>query len=434
MGTWFKTEFKGVRYRKHPERKHGVKMDRYYVLTYKWKGKTVTEAVGWASEGVKPSAAYDTLSQLKRNQKRGKGPCTLAEMREQAEEQREVLRRAKIAQAKKDISFKTFFDETFFPDAKAGWSEETARKAREHVKNWIHPVTGDAPMRELDLTHVQRIKENLAGAPFVSRKKSKESDKQKKRPADTRKGRSARQIQYVFRTFTQVWNTARDFGIVDKPCPTTAKSFRLPKVDNERQRYLTLEEENRLLQAIRARSPQVHDMALVSLDAGLRFKEVARLVWGWVDLENGVLKAIDSKGKDRYVPLTKRLIGLFERKEPGGPSTLLFPDTEGKAQKQVPSSFIRAVRDEKLNEEVTNPKMRVSYHTLRHTYASRLIQSGADLYKVQRLLGHGTPVMTARYSKLSDENLRDAVAGMERNRRIKESNGRVVSLREKGGA
>jgi len=64
---------KGVRFRKHPARKHGVKFDRYFVITYKWQGKTVSEAVGWASDGNKASEAYDILKELKHNQKTGDG-------------------------------------------------------------------------------------------------------------------------------------------------------------------------------------------------------------------------------------------------------------------------------------------------------------------------------------------------------------------------
>ena len=75
---WFKTDFKGVRYRKHPTRKHGVGFDRYYVITYKLDGKTKSEAMGWASEGVKPSECFEALNRLKKNWKTG-GPRTLAE-------------------------------------------------------------------------------------------------------------------------------------------------------------------------------------------------------------------------------------------------------------------------------------------------------------------------------------------------------------------
>ena len=49
------------------------------------------------------------------------------------------------------------------------------------------------------------------------------------------------------------------------------------------------------------------------------------------------------------------------------------------------------------------------FHDLRHTFATRLVQSGKDLYKIQRLLGHKTPSMTQRYAHHYPESLRDAV-------------------------
>jgi hypothetical protein len=49
---WIKTPYPGIRYRIHPARNHGIHPDKYYCLTYKYKGKTRTEALGWASEGM----------------------------------------------------------------------------------------------------------------------------------------------------------------------------------------------------------------------------------------------------------------------------------------------------------------------------------------------------------------------------------------------
>lgn len=105
-------------------------------------------------------------------------PCTLAELRAEESVKQEAARKEREAQGKKNLSFKTFFEEIFFPDAKAGWSDETARKAEEHLKNWIDPVTGDTPMRDLDLSYVQKIKANLTKAPFPPKKKR--SSKRKK--------------------------------------------------------------------------------------------------------------------------------------------------------------------------------------------------------------------------------------------------------------
>jgi site-specific recombinase XerD len=49
------------------------------------------------------------------------------------------------------------------------------------------------------------------------------------------------------------------------------------------------------------------------------------------------------------------------------------------------------------------------FHDLRHTFATSLVQSGIDLYKVQRLLGHKSPIMTQRYAHHYPESLRDGV-------------------------
>ncbi|MBG0775247.1 MAG: site-specific integrase [Desulfovibrionaceae bacterium] len=386
--------------------------DRYFSLVYWWQGKTVTEGVGWASDGWTPGGCFDLLADLKRNQKKGGGPCTLAEMREDSEAEKAVKRKAREAEARRNVSFRAFFDDVFMPDAETRWKPETARKAREHVATWIDHVTGTTPFRELGLPHVQRIRADMAKA-----------------------GRSARTQQYVFRTFSMVWNAARDHGLVSGPCPTKSGSFRLPKVDNERQRYLTAEEENRLFEACMARGRQVHDMAMVALDAGLRFSEVAALAWGCVDLENGVLHVLHTKsGKDRDVPMTARLVEMFTALKAGKPSDLVFPSRLGTVHGQVPGAFKQAIKDAGLNEGVADPKMRASFHTLRHTYASRLVQAGVDLYRVQRLMGHSTPVMTARYSKLADDDLRQAVQAMERDAVARKSNGKVLPLKRGRGA
>lgn len=411
MSTWVKLKDaegkSGVRYREHPARKHGAIPDRYYILTYWWKGKTVTEAMGWASEKVTPTQCFNTLAEIKGNQATGKGPCTLAELRQQNDDLKKAEAKARATEAQQ--TFKAFFDDIYLPDARIRWKPQTTKKAEQHVKNWIDPVTGDTPMRELTLAHVNRIKSNLSSAK-----------------------RSPRHQQYVFRTFAMVWNAALDHGFVSAPCPTKSQSFRLPKVDNERQRYLTPDEETALLKALKARSAICHDMALVSLDAGLRFGEIAALTWGCVDTEAGILRVLDTKsGRDRNVPMTGRLLVLFKSMTAGKAGGLVFAGRDGQVITEPPSSFRTAINDAKLNDIIDNPKLKASFHTLRHTFASRMVQSGADLYKVQRLLGHSTPIMTARYSKLADTDLRQAVQAMEQDGKVRQSRGTVIRMHHK---
>ena len=54
------------------------------------------------------------------------------------------------------------------------------------------------------------------------------------------------------------------------------------------------------------------------------------------------------------------------------------------------------------------------FHDLRHIFATRLVQTGVELYKVQRLLGHKSPIMTQRYAHHYPESLRDGVEIMDR--------------------
>lgn len=382
----------GVRYREHKTRKHGIIPDRYYMLTYRWKGKSTADGVGWASDGWTPGKCFRLLEEIRRNQSTGKGPCTLKEMRELAEVEKEEQRKRKDAE--KSQTFSAFFEDIFLPDAETRWKPETLRKTKEHVKNWIDPVTKSTPFRELSIVHANRIKSNLSAA-----------------------GSSPRTMQYVFRNFAMIWDTAADYGYTDKICPTKLKSFRLPKVDNERKRYLSRLEEEVLFRKIIARSRTAYNIAVIAVDTGMRFSEIAKLTWDCVDFSRKAIAVVDTKGKvDRYIPMTERaaetLIGIKSK------SKLVFPNSKGLVMREVPSSFNRAVVDSGINKSVTNKKMRASFYTLRHTYASRLIQSGVDLYRVQRLLGHSTPIMTQRYAKLSDENLREAVNSIENGNNI----------------
>ena len=409
MGTssYKNTSHPGVRYRLHPTRKNGVQHDRYFAIRHYVDGKRVEEGVGWASKKWTAAKAAALRTELQNNKKTGQGPRTLAEMRELGQLEREQALRDAETQKKLDVSFKDFFNDIYLPDAATRWKPETARKAKEHVNNWIDPVTGPIPMRDIKLSHVKKIRANLA-----------------------KEGRTPRTQQYVFRTFAMVWDAARDEGLVKGPSPTKSRSFRLPKVDNERQRYLTTEEENLLLEKVKSRGETAYRMTILSIDTGMRFKEIARLTWGCVDLDGASIKVLDSKGRDRYVPMTVRVKTLLEAMDFGKGKDLVFPARGGKVQSHVSSSFTRGLADAKLNENIDDSKLRASFHTLRHTYASRMVQAGVDLYRVQRLLGHSTPVMTARYSKLADADLKEAVETMERAGDVKKD-GKVIRLRKK---
>lgn len=415
--SWINSESEtGVRYHVDTDRPRlkGGRYDRLYGVRFQVNGKRHEVLVGWASEGMTEGQAAVERKRLM-DQAREGGAATKQQERELALAELREQERLQRLEAAKNVMFKSFAEDQYFPISLPGWKPETGRKHEEHCKTWLYPHMGETPLREITIQHVNKVKAALHKAE-----------------------RAPRTMQAVFRTFSMIWNAARDAGVVEGKCPTGLKSFKLPKVDNEKQRYLSPDEAERLLNCVRARSEQAADMALVSLESGLRFGEIAALTWGTVDLEGRAIMCINTKGKrDRVVPMTERLHELLSGMARGGDGELVFPTRMGTKHRQIPSAFVRGVTDSKLNEGMDDPKMKVSFHVLRHSYASRLVKQGVSLYHVQKLLGHSTPVMTTRYSKLANEDLTNAVKVMERGEKAdaveKKSKGKVVSIKRAGG-
>ncbi|WP_316898175.1 site-specific integrase [Pseudodesulfovibrio indicus] len=392
--NWIASQrFKGVRWYKHDTRKYGVRFDRCFGIRFTHAGKRYESVLGWESEDWTESNAYAKRKEYLVNAKAGAGPRTRKEELEaQLSQELERAAERKLEKARErrlNTTFFDFFTESYAPDARHSKKPETFRKEEEHVRNWIGPVVGELAIKDIALDHIKIIRATLA-----------------------KTGRSPRTQQYVFRTLTSVWNAARDAGLVDGLCPTKHTSFKLPKFNNERERFLTREEEKKLFAVLRERSEQVHDMALVALYCGLRFSEIARLRWGRVGEDS--IRIIEGKHeKARTVPMTTPVMNLFASMERHSDNSLVFPDSMGRVMQQVPSTFKRAVDDVGLNADVESSKQRFSFHGLRHTYGSRLAQAGADLFRIQKLMGHSNPATTQRYAHLQNENLVQATKAME---------------------
>lgn len=402
--TWNQTKHEGVRYREHPSRKHGVKLDQYFVIRYRVGGKRREEALGWASQGWTAAKAAQTLAKLQEAARTGEGATSLAEKRQKAEEKRHAEAEARTQAERDNVTFGSVFLDSYFPIAKKNKSLRSWQKEDQCYRLWIAPVLAEKPLKDIAPIHLERIKKNMAEA-----------------------GRAPRSATYCLAVVRQVFNFARDHDLFAGQNPVT--KVKKPSADNRRVRFLTHDEADRLLDALAERSPQVHDQALLSLHCGLRAGEIFALTWADVDLDRGVLTLRDTKsGKTRAAIMTEAVKSMLRAKVRGVPRELVFPARGGGKIVQVSDAFDRTVRALGLNDGVEDSRQKVVFHSLRHTFASWLVEQGVDLYTVKELMGHGNLAMTERYSHLAPDKLHRAVKTLEAGMEKAARNKKVVHL------
>lgn len=387
---WHNTDYPGVRFRYHPSRKHGAIPDRYFAIRYQIDGKRREEGLGWASQGWSPKKASDQLESLKRAAKTGDGPTSLAETRRVAEYKRQQEEAERQRLQREQVTFSQFWTSTYLPHAEAEKSNRSLQREISLYNKWIAPVIGELAFKEISPIHLERIKSNM-----------------------TRAGLAPRSAQYALAVVRQVFNHAIRLNVAEGSSPTSKVKVKLN--DNRRQRFLSREEANSVLSALRDRSADLADMALLSLHCGLRAGEVFGLEWRDVNLETGTMTLRDTKnGRTRHAYMTSQVREMFANRGGGAASELVFPDTKGNRRASISNVFGAVVDALGLNDNVTDPLDKVVFHTLRHTYASWLVMKGTPLYTVQQLLGHRTSAMTERYSHLAPDHMRSAVQALER--------------------
>ena len=143
------------------------------------------------------------------------------------------------------------------------------------------------------------------------------------------------------------------------------------------------------------------------------------MTWGNADLNRRIINVDGKGGKNRPAFMTDQVKTMLESLGGGKPYDLIFPDRNGKKIKRISNTFQRSVNDLGLNDGITDSRQKVVFHTLRHTYASWLVEDGTDLYIVQKLMGHSSLEMTERYAHLGENTLQNAIRSFEK--KIKES-------------
>jgi site-specific recombinase XerD len=188
-----------------------------------------------------------------------------------------------------------------------------------------------------------------------------------------------------------------------RPLRTVNKPRRAPVV-------LSREEVARLLEA--APSLKYKAALSVAYGAGLRVSEVANLKVSDIDSGRMMLRVEQGKGqRDRYVMLSPQLLELLrDWWRAARPPVWLFPG-QNPINPITPRQLNRAVT---AARDLASISKRISPHTLRHSFATHLLEQGVDIRVIQVLLGHAKLETTALYTRVAVSTVRDIKSPLER--------------------
>jgi integrase len=167
------------------------------------------------------------------------------------------------------------------------------------------------------------------------------------------------------------------------------KGIRLLSEDNLQYRSLSDAEQADLLAQC---SPYMQDLVVFAVNTGFRLGEILNLKWEAVDIENNTIRTLVMKTRQMIdLPLNDAAAGVIRGWHGIRKSEYVFynPETGGQ-WKDLWLGLKKACRKAGLQD--------VTWHTMRHTFASRLTCAGADLVTIKELLGHSSITVTMRYA------------------------------------
>jgi integrase/recombinase XerC/integrase/recombinase XerD len=189
-----------------------------------------------------------------------------------------------------------------------------------------------------------------------------------------------------------------------------------PKREEKLPQVLSMEQMRSLLEGIPARTPlELRDRAMLELaySCGLRCEEIVNLDLGALDYENEQLRVLGKGSKERLLPVGEPARKAMQSYGERGRHALLADPREqalflSKSGRRLSNSDVTRrlglwVREAALASGV-------SPHSLRHSFATHLLEGGADLRVIQELLGHASISTTQVYTRVDAARLRDAYA------------------------
>jgi integrase len=280
-------------------------------------------------------------------------------------------------------SFVKFVDEVYLP-----WSKENKR-------SWKH-----------DELYAKIIKDFFRGYNFEDISPLLiEKFKRTRRAGMTNRGeqRATSTVNREMAQLSKMFSLALKLGFCsENPC-RRVDAF---KVNNRKERVVTYEEEGRILEALTGKLARLKTPVIVALNCGLRLGEIFNMEWRHVDFQKGVIeipRGSTKSGKGRIAVMNRRVKdAMAELRGDSDQTGYVFPFDKQKAC----AAFSHLCKDIELGG--------VTFHTLRHTFSTRLAEANVNPFTARDLMGHEEVNMTGYYTHTAIETMREAVTRLER--------------------
>jgi len=150
------------------------------------------------------------------------------------------------------------------------------------------------------------------------------------------------------------------------------------------------------------------EIVIFAVNTGVRIGELVNIKWSHVDFNKKTVRISQKDGfetkskKERTIPMNRKVYELLLSKERKGEYIFCRNDWEQREEHLIARKFKEYLKSIDLGDGF-------SFHSLRHTFASHLVQKGVSLYKVSKLLGHANIKTTEIYAHLAPETFHDVV-------------------------
>ncbi len=325
------------------------------------------------------------------------------------------------------IYFVEFFDEAQFKTRRVSTGTKNKKLAAEFLRKmelnrFQPPVQKKILLSEFEKEYLQNFGCNFSSAYIKSIKLS--FRQLRKHTGDANLSSMTRQTAQIFfssihsrakrastlyyRTLKAAFNRAIEWEYLQE---NPFKYVKLPRTIKKIPLFIDEEELNLIIKS--TEHPDLRDLFALAFYSGLRLSEILNLKWEHVEFQEKMLyvrnqKEFTLKGKkDRVVPISSKLIGILENRIKSIPN----PDGRYIFEKCLGVKYNADYISKKFKKSIIAAELNpdIHFHTLRHSFASNLVQRGASLYVVKELMGHSDISTTQVYSHLSVESLKQAI-------------------------